>query len=95
MQNNNQKLFCNLCKSENEAYENYHVDHNITSFKTLRDDFLKDNKTIPDSFEMKDKHSICWSVKDEDNDFKNNWIKYHNQNCDFQILCKKCNLTKG
>ncbi len=25
---------------------------------------------------------------------KNGWIDYHNKNCNFQILCRDCNLRK-
>jgi len=32
--------------------------------------------------------------KDEDEDFKNDWVDYHNKNCNFQILCRDCNLRK-
>ena len=35
------KLVCNFCKTENELYENYHVDHHNPSFQTLKDNFLK------------------------------------------------------
>ncbi len=33
------KLICNFCKTENELYENYHVDHYNPSFKTLKNKF--------------------------------------------------------
>jgi acetyl esterase/lipase len=32
--------------------------------------------------------------RDEDIEFKNKWIKYHNDSCTLQILCRECNLTK-
>ena len=45
------KLICNFCKTENELYENYHVDHHNPSFQTLKDNFLQlTKKQIPLSF---------------------------------------------
>jgi hypothetical protein len=42
------KLICNFCKTENELYENYHVDHHNPSFQTLKDNFLQlTKKQIP------------------------------------------------
>jgi hypothetical protein len=93
------KLICNYCKSENECYENYHVDHHNPSFQVLKDNFLQlTKKTMPltfdDSFVFNNKKYNTCAFKDEDNDFKNDWIDYHNNNCNFQILCSNCNLTK-
>jgi hypothetical protein len=89
------KLICNLCKTENELYENYHVDHHNPSFLTLKDNFLQlTKKQIPISFDDC-KISKLTIFKDEDKDFKNDWIDYHNKNCNFQILCKNCNLRKN
>jgi hypothetical protein len=87
-------LICNFCKSENELYENYHVDHHDPSFQTLKDDFLQwTNKTIPSSFG--DCKIYNFTVfKDEDVDFENEWVDYHNKNCNLQILCRGCNLRK-
>ena len=44
------KLICNFCKTENELYENYHVDHHNPSFQTIKDNFLLTKKQIPSSF---------------------------------------------
>lgn len=89
------KLICNFCKNENEEYQNYHVDHNKLSFLKLVTDFLQiTKKKVPSSF---DSCKIYYLniFKDEDEDFKNEWVNYHNENCDLQILCQKCNLTKS
>jgi hypothetical protein len=40
----NSVLICNICNSTNEIYEDYHVDHSSPSFKTIKDNFLKDYK---------------------------------------------------
>ena len=88
------KLICNFCKTENEVYENYHVDHNNPSFQILKDNFLQlTKKQIPLSFGDCKTYKLT-IFKDEDEDFKNDWVEYHNNNCNFQILCRDCNLRK-
>jgi hypothetical protein len=88
------KLICNFCKTENELYENYHVDHDNPSFKTLKDNFLQiTTKQIPSSFGECNIYNLT-IFKCEDYDLKNEWIDYHNKNCNFQILCRDCNLRK-
>lgn len=89
------KLICNFCKTENEFYENYHVDHNNPSFKILKSMFLQSTKKqIPLTFEDCKIYTVS-IFKNEDKDFKNDWIDYHNKNCNFQILCRDCNLRKN
>jgi len=91
---NQSKLICNFCKNENELYENFHVDHDNPTFKTLKDNFLKlTKKEIPLSFADCKKYNFT-IFKKEDEDFKNEWVDYHNNNCNFQILCRDCNLRK-
>jgi len=88
------KLICNFCKTETELYENYHVDHENPSFQALKDDFLQLTKLqIPSSFGDCKRYNLT-IFNDEDNEFKNEWCIYHNNNCTFQILCRSCNLTK-
>lgn len=86
---NQQKLICNLCQIENLSYSEYHTDHNKVPFSKLRDNFLQiTNQPTPTNFDE-------WIFNEEDIIFKNEWINYHNNNCDFQILCKICNLKKS
>ena len=33
--------------------------------------------------------------KEEDVDFKTEWLNYHNKHCNLQILRKDCNLQKA
>jgi hypothetical protein len=87
-------LICNFCKTENELFADYHVDHHNPSFKILKDTFLQlTKKQIPTVFGECEKNLTIF--KDEDEDFKNDWVDYHNVNCNFQILCKYCNLRKN
>lgn len=86
---NQQKLICKFCQIENLSYSEYHTDHNKISFSKLRDNFLQiTNQPIPTNFDE------C-IFNEEDINFKNEWINYHNNNCDFQILCKICNSKKS
>ena len=91
---NQAELICNYCKTTDEPYENYHVDHDTPSFKTLKHNFLQTTKLqIPVLFgDCKINNLLCF--KDEDIEFKNQWYEYHKRNSTFQILCKKCNSRK-
>mgnify|MGYP003333874864 CR=1 FL=1 len=85
-------LKCVNCETENELYENFHVDHDNPSFQSLKDNFLRiTDKPIPTNFTDYKEFTF---FKDEDEDFKNEWIEYHNKNCNLQILCRNCNLRK-
>lgn len=87
-------LTCNYCKTNTEVYENYHVDHDSPSFQTLKDNFLQlTTKQIPTSFtDCKKNHYAIF--KEADVDFKKDWVDYHNNHCNLQILCRDCNLRK-
>ena len=87
------KLKCCMCDiSNNEVV--YHVDH-IIPFIKLKNDFLKiTNHQLPKTFSNCPKYDGC-SFSDEDIDFKNDWINYHNDHCKLQILCQPCNNFKG
>jgi hypothetical protein len=87
-------LKCNKCKTDDEQYENFHVDHNNPSFKNLKDGFLQlTNKPIPTKFSDCNVNKLT-IFREENKDFKNEWIEYHNNNCNLQILCRDCNLKK-
>lgn len=85
-------LICNICKTTDEEWNNYHVDHMKPSFKTLTHTFLKTN-TPPTMF---DDHKIRFHAifKYEDKKFNDNWKIYHDTHCNLQILCRTCNSTK-
>jgi len=76
------------------VYENYHEDHDNPSFQTLKDIFLQiTTKQIPTSFS--DCKKIHYAIfKEADVYFKNNWVDYHNNHCNLQILCRDCNFRK-
>ena len=83
-----------MCKSDNKLYNNYQVDHNFPPFRTIKDNFLKLTLSrIPETFSSCNKYYTT-TFNDNDVDFKNEWIEYHNKKCSFQILCRSCNLKK-
>ena len=90
---NQRPLICSVCKAMGELYEDYHVDHHNPSFQTLKDTFLIKRES-PVSFEDCKKYNLTL-FKDEDKKFKNDWIDFHNENCNFQILCRGCNFSKS
>ena len=88
------ELICSLCNISNLEYSKFHVDHNDPPFRTIRDNYNSLPGTIiPLNFD--DCPQTYLSIfREEDSSFKNDWIKYHNENCTLQILCRECNLKK-
>jgi len=81
-------LYCANCKSAQFCQ----VDH-ITSFKSLTEMFLANNKA-PEKFdENLETHEVIFRKCDKD--FQDNWEDFHEKNADLQILCRSCNLSKG
>tara|TARA_R110002110_G_scaffold22870_1_gene88142 strand:+ start:71 stop:715 length:645 start_codon:yes stop_codon:yes gene_type:complete len=70
------------------------VDHKDVPFKKMRDDFWMLGEDKPDEF---DDHKIynCAIFKEEDHEYENAWIEYHNRYATYQILCSRCNQVKG
>lgn len=65
-----------------------------TLLDNIPDNFLQiTNKPIPTNFADCDVYKLT-IFKDKNEDFKNEWIEYHNKNCNLQILCRDCNLRK-
>ena len=87
-------LQCNICKSDNELYKDYQVDHDFQPFRDIKNNFLNLTPSIiPQTFSSCNKYYTT-IFNDKDKEFKNEWIDYHNKNCSFQILCRSCNLKK-
>jgi 5-methylcytosine-specific restriction endonuclease McrA len=84
---------CVLCSDVNKL----HVDH-IIHFDEIVFNFMNiikgRNIKIPNSFgETNDNtHRKCFLEIDDN--FRNEWVEYHNENASLQILCQTCNLTK-
>ena len=87
-------LICSYCKKTDENYGNYHVDHEHPSFLVLQTTFLQSvQKPIPSSFTDCPKSHVT-QFKEEDEEFRNEWLLFHNSHCNYQILCQTCNLRK-
>lgn len=78
---------CTLCGVKKGVF---HVDH-IILFKTLVEDFLKNNGDHPDEF---DKDGFKDIFRREDRIFEEKWKKYHEDNARLRWLCATCNLTR-
>ncbi len=84
---------CCICNVEDPNID-FHVDH-IYPFSKLKSDFLAITKyPNPIRFTSCEKYGSC-IMTDDDIDFKNDWIKFHNDHCKLQILCKTCNIKKS
>jgi 5-methylcytosine-specific restriction endonuclease McrA len=91
------ELCCKRCNIKDIDYTEFHVDH-IIPFSLIKKTFLDENKyagMIPTEFDS-DKYSNIKIFQENDSEFKNSWIKYHNSfENNFQILCCECNCRKG
>lgn len=84
-------VFCEVTDSE------FHVDHHEPSFKQLSDSFLFEKNVDIMKYKYNKDNKLTYF---DDNDFRmvvfsNQWKDYHNKNCNLQILCAHCNLTKA
>ena len=84
------ELICCECKVKNLPYSEYHCDH-VYPFSKLRDDFLN-GRQYPKMFTDRDYNKV---FRDEDKEFEDAWIGYHNSIATFQILCRNCNEKKS
>lgn len=88
-----QKLYCRECGENNLEAQDFHVDHNTVPFRKLKEDFLNSTTlSIPDDFTKNNLNMT--KFKEENSQFCNKWIEYHNSIVDYQILCSKCNSRK-
>jgi hypothetical protein len=83
------ELICAICGSEDYIQ----IDH-VILFKTLYNDFLKQNTlTIPTSFDYTYFNSA--KFKEFDKEFKKSWYEYHKKHAILRCLCNKCNQSRG
>ena len=83
-----EELKCLYCGSDDEI----HIDHHEPSFYTLSNTFLS-SREYPTEF---DDHPTQYFAifKEADKEYEEAWTEYHNNNCNLQVLCKKCNQSK-
>jgi len=78
---------CNICYIKDVDFD---CDHYGIEFKELSENFIKINGLCNEF--KNDGFFTCFS--DNDKNYKNEWVKYHNENCMLQLLCKKCHINK-
>lgn len=88
---NNNIMKCMFCSKTNKT-EEIHIDH-IIMFKDLTNNFLKNKKNIPTDFDSNYYNGAMF--RDIDNDFAEEWFKYHLENAQLRPLCKSCNLARS
>jgi len=81
---------CRFCGDDDDIQ----TDHHNPSFIELQNRFLTENTETPHKYTKRaGTHKVCFL--EEDWDFEKMWIKYHNENCNLQLLCRDCNLRKS
>jgi len=84
---------CVLCSNTDKL----HVDH-IIHFDEIVLNFINIMKSknieIPNTFGETDDNTHRRCFLEIDDNFKNEWIKYHYENASLQMLCQTCNLTR-
>tara|TARA_R110000868_G_scaffold269469_3_gene528829 strand:+ start:213 stop:860 length:648 start_codon:yes stop_codon:yes gene_type:complete len=91
-QNNN--LICNICNANDLEWSQYEVDH-IKPFSLLMPEFISImTYPMPEIFDdCPVKNNAIFRI--EDTPLKEEWINYHLQYANLQILCTTCNRTKS
>lgn len=82
---------CQICQST----KHLEADH-VIGFKILSNQFLESTSLIiPTEFVYKRKNKLEFNIKNEnDKKFRKQWQLYHQKTCQFQWLCKTCNIHK-
>lgn len=87
----NSELYCRDCGITELPYNRFHVDH-IYPFSKIRDEFfLKRQK--PTKFGNQEPMGYC--LLPADKKLGDEWYAYHKEKATYQILCDKCNMSKG
>ena len=84
---------CNYCNKITNDSKEIHSDHIYPQHKIL-EEYCKTRKDVPVKFD-KDRYTNETKFRLNDRKFHRGWIKYHNENVEFQMLCKECNRKKG
>jgi len=89
---NRTKPNCNRCEIEVHGLD-AEVDHKDPTFITLFNNFFNNyNRDYILSTVGKASHEDIWYFTNLE--IKNNWIKYHLNNCNLQLLCVTCHKNK-
>ena len=86
---------CQLC----DNIERLDVDHDDTknsAFDELVSNFIKKNNDIeiPDKFGELNDNTHRRRFLEKNTDFKDKWLKYHNEHASLRMLCHTCNISR-
>jgi hypothetical protein len=85
---------CELCKKTITKSIDCHADH-ILLFKTIVQDFMKIHTfTFPTKFDEVKDGTNRYKLTKEDDELKNAFYKYHQDNATLRILCAQCNFRR-
>lgn len=80
------KMICTICNDSDGPFDVDHIEH----FLTLKENFIKTQKTTPTDF-IFDRRKFVYDFKSDDSKFKEAWINYHRVNAKLRMLCANCN----
>lgn len=84
---------CTYCKKNTNNPKEIHSDHIYPQSKML-EDFCRTRDDVPTKF-GKQEHTNETKFRNRDRKFHRDWVNYHNEHAEFQLLCKECNREKG
>lgn len=82
-----------ICSHCGQLCHEIHIDHYITPFSKLLDDFMNIHKLSFSGVEVINDEKHLYKLKDSD--IKTNWVAYHDKHATLRVLCKQCNTTFG
>jgi len=85
------QICCQNCGVTELPYNRFHVDH-IYPFSKIRDEFFLTRKK-PTKFGDLEPMGYCFLPADKK--LGEEWYAYHKERATYQILCDKCNMSKG
>lgn len=80
---------CTFCDSKYRL----EVDH-IDPFHGIRDEYLNTTTNVHPTKFNRD-HNDFKTFREEDREFKDQWITFHNSKANYQLLCASCNRKKS
>jgi hypothetical protein len=86
---------CQICDN-NERLDVDHNDIKNSAFDELVLNFIKKNNDIeiPDKFGELNDDTHRRRFLEKDTDFKDKWLKYHNEHASLRMLCHTCNISR-
>ncbi len=89
---NTNKNECNFCKSNHKLQVDHILHFDVIAFNFIN---IMSCNNIPNTFIEKNDGTHRKTFIDDDIEFKNKWIEYHQNNATLRILCQSCNLKRS